>query len=178
MTDLNPIAEAEAVQTLILVIRGKRVILDADLARLYGVSTKALNQAVRRNADRFPEDFAFELTKIEKLEVVTNCDHLGNIKYSNRLPVAYTEHGALMAASVLNSAPAVQTSVFVVRAFVRMREMLPTNIEVMHKLEKIERRVDIHESDIRQIIDAIRRLTTSEISSPRRIGFRARGGVD
>jgi len=92
----------ERVETLILVIRGEKVILDADLAKLYGVSTKALNQAVRRNASRFPEDFLFSLTAQEKEEVVTNCDHLRKLKFSRTLPNAFTEHGAIMAAKVLN----------------------------------------------------------------------------
>lgn len=166
--------EVDTVQPLILSIRGRRVIVDADLARLYGVSTKALNQAVRRNADRFPGDFLFQLTKMEKMEVVTNCDHLRNIKYSNRLPMVYTEHGALMAASVLNSVLAVQTSVFVVRAFIRMRETLAANTEIVHKLQELERRVDDHDASLKTIIDAIRRLASPQPSTARKIGFRAR----
>lgn len=90
------------IQSLILEIRGQRVMIDADLARLYGVTTKALNQAVKRNMDRFPGDFMFRLTKEEK-EDIANCDHLQNIRFSRVLPYAFTEHGALMLASVLNS---------------------------------------------------------------------------
>jgi len=101
----------ERVETLILVIRGEKVILDADLAKLYGVSTKALNQAVRRNASRFPEDFLFSLTAKEKEEVVTNCDHLRRLRFSRTLPNAFTEHGAIMAANVLNSERAVEAGV-------------------------------------------------------------------
>ena len=170
--------EANSVQPLILVIRGKRVIVDTELARLYGVTTKALNQAVRRNSDRFPSDFVFELTKMEKMEVVTNCDLLRNIKYSNRLPMVYTEHGALMAASVLNSAVAVQTSVFVVRAFVRMREELALNTEVLNKLDELERRIDGHEEGIRAIVETIKHLTASPTPTPRRIGFRTNDDTD
>ena len=92
----------------ILNLRGLPVLIDADLARLYGVPTRALNQAVRRNADRFPGDFLFQLTATEKAEVITNCDHLRNLKFSKALPHAFTEHGALMAANVLNSAAAVK----------------------------------------------------------------------
>jgi len=108
------------VERCILGIRGEKVILDADLAALYGVSTKALNQAVRRNSARFPEDFAFLLTPVEKAEVVTNCDHLRRLKFSPVSPRAFTEHGALMAANILNSPRAVAMSVYVIRAFVEM----------------------------------------------------------
>ena len=100
----------------ILVVRGHRVIIDADLATLYGVTTKALNQAVRRNQDRFPDEFLFVLTKEEKLEVVTNCDHLLPLRFSRALPTAFTEHGTIMAATVLKSKRAVEMSVFMVRA--------------------------------------------------------------
>ena len=96
---LTPI---EKIESIIIKLRGRNVILDADLARLYGVSTKALNQAVKRNEARFPDDFAFIVTAEEKREVVTICDHLEKVKYSNVLPVAFTEHRAIMAASVLN----------------------------------------------------------------------------
>jgi hypothetical protein len=100
-----------AVEATILTIRGQKVILDADLARVYGVPTKALNQAVKRNADRFPEDFLFVLTEAEKTGVVTNCDHLSKLRFSPVLPSAFTEHGAIMAASVLNSPEAVRMSI-------------------------------------------------------------------
>jgi hypothetical protein len=115
-TDLVP---ARPVERCILAIRGERVILDADLDRLYGVTTKALNQAVRRNVARFPDDFTFLLTPQEKTEVVTNCDHLRSLKFSPVSPRAFTEHGALMAANILNSPRAVAMSVYVIRAFVR-----------------------------------------------------------
>src|SRR5437868_4162950 len=92
-----------AVQGRILLLRGQRIILDADLATLYGVPTKRLNEQVRRNAERFPDDFMFRLTRAEKLEVVANCDHLQSLKFSPQLPYAFTEHGAIMAATVLNS---------------------------------------------------------------------------
>jgi hypothetical protein len=94
----------ERIEQAILVIRGQRVMLDSDLAKLYGVSTKALNQGVKRNTDRFPKDFMFRLTQQEKSEVVTNCDHLSKLKFSPTMPFAFTEHGAIMVANVLNSA--------------------------------------------------------------------------
>lgn len=106
---------AKPIESLILAIRDQRVMVDADLAGLYGVETRTLNQAVKRNADRFPKDFMFRLTSGEKSEVITNCDHLRHLKYSKSLPYAFTEHGAIMAATVLNSPQAVSMSVFVVR---------------------------------------------------------------
>jgi len=115
-----------AIENRILVIRGVRVMVDADLGELYGVPTKALNQAVKRNLNRFPSDFMFRLNATEKEEVVANCDHLAGLKYSKSLPFACTEHGAIMAASVLNSPRAVEMSVFIVRAFVKLREILPS----------------------------------------------------
>jgi hypothetical protein len=124
MAKSKALVKVGKIQQRILLIRGVKVIIDADLAEAYGVTTKALNQAVRRNADRFPPDFIFPLTKEEKKEVVTNCDHLRNLKYSPFSPCAFTEHGAIMAASVLNSSKAIEVSVFVVRAFVQLREAI------------------------------------------------------
>ncbi|MDR1895808.1 MAG: ORF6N domain-containing protein [Prevotellaceae bacterium] len=146
---------------LIWTIRGEKVILDSDLARLYGVPVKRLNEQVRRNADRFPEDFVFRLLKDEfnfiKLnivqaksqpvdnkkvaEVVANCDHLQKIKFSRTTPWAFTEHGAVMAASVLNSPEAVSMSVFVVRAFVEMRNKIFANEEIIKRIAEIDQTI-------------------------------------
>lgn len=123
-----------SIEARILLLRGQKVMLDADLAELYGVETKRLNEQVRRNIERFPEDFMFRLTAEEKAEVVANCDHLAKLKYSASLPYAFTEHGALMLGNVLKSARAVEMSLRVVRAFVHLRELLaptrslPTNL--------------------------------------------------
>ncbi len=100
------------------------MILDTDLAKLYGVTTKRLNEQVKRNRERFPEDFMFQLTPEERSEVVANCDHLSKLKFSPVLPCAFTEHGAIMAASILNTPRAIETSVLVVRAFVRLRKQI------------------------------------------------------
>ncbi|MGH9427707.1 MAG: ORF6N domain-containing protein [Terriglobia bacterium] len=124
---MSIVVPRERIEQTILVIRGQRVVLDSDLAKLYGVSTKALNQAVKRNADRFPKDFMFRLTQQEKTRVVTNCDHLSKLKFSPTMPFAFTEHGAVMVANVLNSERAVEVSIYVVRAFVKLREMLGTH---------------------------------------------------
>src|SRR3990172_1168859 len=120
MTDKKSIIPTERIENWILLIRGQKVMLDADLAALYGVTTKRLNEQVKRNRGRFPEDFMFQLTEREKGEVVANCDHLKRLKFSPNLPYAFTEHGAIMLATVLNSPVAVQTSIQIVKAFVRL----------------------------------------------------------
>src|SRR5687767_27893 len=110
MSQQSDLAQIQQVEQAILLIRGQRIILDADLARVYGVSTKALNQAVKRNSNRFPRDFMFKLSAAEKDEVVTNCDHLKRLKYAKALPYAFTEHGAVMLASLLSSPTAMAAS--------------------------------------------------------------------
>ena len=149
------------IEKRILTLRGEKVILDADLAELYGVTTKALNQAVKRNTDRFPADFAFLLTDGEKAEVVANCDHLARLKFSPVLPRAFTEHGTIMAANVLNSPQAIQMSVFVIRAFVKMRAVLTDTRELAKHLAALEKeikgRLDVHEA---AIVDVLQRIMT------------------
>lgn len=162
----------ETIAQSILLLRRQRVILDADLARLYGVTTKQLNQAVKRNRDRFPEDFIFELTPEEKSELVTDCDRFNRLKHSTVCPYAFTEHGALMAASVLNSPRAVQVSVYVVRAFIRLRELLSTHAELSQKLAELESRVGSHDEQIAALMEAIRQLLAPPSTPQRRIGFR------
>jgi len=161
------------IEQRILLIRGQRVMLDADLAMLYGVPTRVLNQAVRRNLKRFPQDFMFKLTQPEKDQVITICDHLKNLKYAKALPNAFTEHGAIMVASILNTERAVQISVFVVRAFVKLREMLATHKELAHKLAKLEKKLQNHDESIQSLVVAIRQLMRPLESEPpkRRIGF-------
>ena len=153
--DIVPIAEIERG---ILLIRGRRVILDADLAALYGASTKRLNEQVKRNPERFPPDFVFRLSRTEKSEVVANCDHLRRLKFSPSLPYAFTEHGAIMAANLLHSPQAMKVSVFAVRAFVKLREMLSTHRELAVKLDELERKLQNHDHQIVALIDAIRQL--------------------
>jgi len=161
------------VERVILTIRGQRVLLDADLAALYGVSTRVLNQAVKRNQDRFPEDFMFRLTEAEKAEVITVCDHLRPLRFSPSLPHAFTEHGAIMLASVLSTPIAVQTSVHVVRAFVRLREVLATHKDLARKLEELEQKYD---AQFKVVFDAIRQLMVPPAKAPRSIGFRVEEG--
>jgi hypothetical protein len=163
------------IEQRILLIRGQRVILDADLADLYGTSTKRLNEQVKRNPGRFPEDFMFQLTEKEKAEVVAICDHLTKLKFSPVLPHAFTEHGAIMVASVLSTKRAIQVSVFVVRAFVKLREMLSTHKDLAHKLAELERKLQNHDESIRSLVVAIRQLMATPEPKPeppkRRIGF-------
>ena len=155
---LQPVLPIERIAQSILVIRGQKVMIDADLAALYGVATKRLNEQVKRNIDRFPADFMFQLNPPEKDEVVANCDHLVKLKFSKALPFAFTEHGALMAASVLNTPRAVEVSVYVVRAFVALRELLTGNKELTAKLNELAHKVDSHDQAIAGLINAMREL--------------------
>lgn len=160
------------IESIILTVRGQKVVLDADLAKLYGVPTRRLNEQVKRNADRFPEDFAFRLTGDEKLEVVTNCDHLSKLKYSPQAPMAFTEHGAIMAATILNSPQAVSMSVFVVRAFVKMREQLAASAEIVKRLAQIDHTLLEHDQVLSVIWQQIQPLLAPAPAGPKkRIGF-------
>ncbi len=130
------------IESRIQVIRGLRVMIDADLATLYGVPTKRLNEQVKRNRDRFPSDFLFQLTQDEKTEVVAHCDHLQNLKFSKALPFAFTEHGAIQAANVLASSQAVEMGIYVVRAFVQLRQALSANVDVAKRLADLEMKTE------------------------------------
>lgn len=168
----------QPIESILLTIRDRRVILAADLARIYGVKTKVLNQAVKRNHDKFPEDFMFQLSREEaeslrrsRSQSVT-LKRGQNIKY---LPYAFTEHGALMAANVLESPRAVKMSVFVVRAFIKMREQLLSRAELESRLAQIENILLSHDGQIRDLYDKIRPLLLPLPVPPgRRIGFTAR----
>lgn len=162
------------IESRILFIRGQKVIIDSDLAKLYGVTTKRLNEQVKRNKERFPLDFMFQLTYEEKIKVVANCDHLRNLKYSPNLPFAFTEHGTIMLASVLNSQRAVDASVYVVRAFVRLREVLATQKDIVQKLTELENKYEGHDEQIREIIEAINQLLLPPEKPKRQIGFQVK----
>ncbi len=165
--------QVEFIEQIIIHLRGQRVIIDRDLAALYGVETKVFNQAVRRNKNKFPKDFRFQLTKEEKTEVVTNCDHLQTLKFSPVLPYAFTEHGALMAANILNSDMANAMSVYVIRAFVRLRESLLVNSKLAAKLMNMEKRLDEHDESLMALVNTIEYLLNApaEDGKKRRIGF-------
>jgi len=161
----------ERIERSIISVRGQRVILDADLASLSGVMTARLNQQVRRNSDRFPDGFAFQLSKQEfddlKLHFATSSSGWGGRR---KPPIAFTEHGALMAANVLKSPQAVETNVQVVRTFVRLREMLVAHKDLARRLAELEQRYD---AQFKVVFDAIRQLMTPPPTSRRNIGFRA-----
>ena len=174
----NSIISDERVERCIYVIRGQKVILDADLARFYGVTTARLNQQVRRNQEKFPADFVFELTREEfanlMLQNATSSSGYGGRR---KLPLAFTEHGAIMAATVLNSPQAVRMSVLVVRAFVKMREVLANNHELTRQLAELERRLTGHDDAIRHLFTVIRQLLAPppQPDPPRKpIGFHVR----
>jgi hypothetical protein len=162
----------ERVERAILILRGHRVILDSDLAALYGVETRRLNEQVRRNEARFPEDFAFQLTPEEldnlKSQFATSSGQWGGRR---KLPFAFTEHGALMAASVLNSPKAVEMSILVVRAFVRLRQILASNRQLAAKLNELERKIAAHDKNIVALFQAVRSLMAVPEKPKRRIGF-------
>jgi hypothetical protein len=158
----------ERIERTILFLRGQKVMIDADLAVLFGIPTKALRQAVKRNPNRFPADFIFELTEGEKTEVVTNCDHLSKLKFSPYLPYAFTEHGVLMLANVLNSTRAVEASVQIVRTFVRLREMLASHKDLARRLEEMEKKYD---QQFTVVFEAIKQLLAPPANPKRPIGF-------
>ena len=170
------------IESRILVVRDHKVIIDADLPLLYGVPTKALNQAIKRNAERFPADFMFALTPVEKAEVVTACDHLAKLKFSKTLPFAFTEHGAIQAANVLNSARAVEMGIYVVRAFVRLKQASASHADLAKRLVELEGKTESlalsHDTfsrntrhQLKQVFDALRELMTPPDPPKRPIGF-------
>jgi hypothetical protein len=171
------LASAIEIEPLIHVVRGRRVMLDSDLAAIYGVSTKRLNEQVKRNSDRFPSDFAFQLTieeagslKSEPIRSQFATASRRNVRYR---PWAFTEHGAIMLASVLSTPLAMEASVRVVRAFVHLREMLASNKELAVKLAELERRLGAHDHAIKTLFDAIKQLLEPAPSEGKRreIGF-------
>ena len=160
-------------------LRGRKVLLDAELAALYGVTTKRLNEQVRRNRERFPTDFMFELTAQEAAALRSQFATLksGRGQHRKYLPYAFTEHGAIMAASVLNSPCALEMSVYVVRAFVQLREILASNHELAKRLDQLEagiqKKLTAHDDAIAAILSAIRELMNPPAPSRRPIGFTA-----
>jgi hypothetical protein len=165
----------ERIEQLIVLIRGHKVMLDSDLARLDGVTTTRLNQQVRRNPDRFPLDFMFQLTTDEfahlMLQNATSSSGYGGRR---KRPYAFTEHGAIMLASVLNSPVAVRARLQVVRAFVRLRQLLASDQELARKLAELEQRVAGHDEHIQSLFEAIRRLMAPPTTERKRIGFEVR----
>ena len=160
----------EKIDRSILLIRSQKVMLDADLAVIYGISTSRLNEQVKRNKERFPDDFMFQLSEDEKAEVIANCDHLEKLKFSRTNPYAFTEHGTIMLASVLNTPTAIQASVLIVRAFVKLREILSANKDLERKLFDLESKYD---KQFTLVFQAIRELMHQETTAKERpkIGY-------
>jgi hypothetical protein len=163
----------QRIEQAIFLVSGQRVILDTDLAALYGVPVKRLNEQVRRNAARFPADFAFELTREEYDSLRSQIATLkaGRGQHAKYLPRAFTEHGALMAASVLSSAKAIEMSVLVIRAFVRLRSLLSAHRQLAGRLEEMERRYAGHDKQIAALFGALRELMAAPAKPTKRIGF-------
>ncbi len=170
-SDISSLIEPAHVEQAVLLIRGHRVMLDRDLAALYGVETKNLNRAVQRNLDRFPADFMFQLTADEANASRFQFGTLKrgqNIKY---LPYAFTQEGVAMLSSVLRSSRAVQVNIAIMRVFVRLRETLALHKELAHKLAELERKIEGHDANIRTLFDAIRQLMRPPAKPGREIGF-------
>lgn len=174
MGDKKALVPAEVIAGKILFLRGEKVLLDRDLAELYGVKTRVLKQAVRRNKKRFPEDFMFELTKQEFEDwrsqfVISNSDKMG-LRYR---PMAFTEQGVAMLSSVLKSDRAIEVNISIMRVFVQLRKMISSNEELARKLKELEERLEKHDEDIGLIFEAMKELMTLPDTPPKKIGFEA-----
>ena len=167
----KPAVSVQRIEGLIYLIRDQRVMLDRDLADLYGVKTKVLKQAVRRNIKRFPDDFLFELTEEEKNALRSQIVTLKRGQHSKYLPFAFTEQGVAMLSTVLNSERAIEVNIEIMRAFVRVREMLGAQKDLAAKLKELENRIQDHDESIEAIFEAIRQLMTPPEKPKKRIGF-------
>lgn len=169
---MSDIVLSERIERAILLVRGQKVILDTELARLYGVAVGRLNEAVKRNIERFPGDFMFQLSFQElrglRSQIAISNKGRGGRRY---MPYAFTEHGAIMAANVINTQRAIEVSVYVVRAFVKLRTVLSTNKTLADKLAELERKLASHDEHIGSLFEAIRQLMAPEKVPQRRIGF-------
>ena len=171
MDNLKNDLATETVVSRIYIVRNQRVMLDSDLAELYGVPTRVFNQAVKRNIDRFPADFMFQLTDTEHDSLrsrIVISNQRGGCRY---LPYAFTEHGAIMAATILNSQRAIEMRVFIVRAFIQLRDLLSSHKQLSSSLDDLERKLASHDRDITMIVNAIRNLITPPSQKKRQIGF-------
>jgi len=176
----------EYVERRIVELRGRRVLIDFDLAALYGVETRRLNEQVKRNSARFPDDFVFQVTEEEKAKVIAECDHLSRLRFSPHLPLAFTEHGALMCSwlpvgqlgrSLRLLLPEVVlpcgslVSVFIVRAFVRLRSIYASHIELTKRLDELDAKVGQHDVALRSVVEAIRQLMSPPATGRPPIGY-------
>src|SRR3989338_3670304 len=163
----------EKIESRILFLRGKKVMLDVDLAELYKVKTKVLNQAVKRNLKRFPIDFMFQLTKNEMDELVTNCDRFKNLKHSTSYSFAFTEQGVAMLSSILNSERAILVNIQIIRTFTKLRELLATNTKLRIKIEKMEKKYNYQLKEVFEILKQLLKKEKPKEEKPKtQIGFR------
>ncbi len=172
---MNNLTPEELIERRIFLIRGQKVMLDRDLAELYGVETKYLNRQVKRNIARFPDEFMFRLNKTEVNELVTNWHRFDNLKHSVFFPYAFTEHGVAMLSSVLKSKRAIKLSIVIINTFVKLRQFLSTHKELTQKLNELERKVVNHDSDIKGLFEMIHKLIQSPRKTKKRIGFDLKG---
>ena len=170
---MGELIRQEIIEQKIFVVRGHKVMVDRDLAELYGVETKYLNRQVRRNKLRFPSEFMFQLNKKEKNELVTICHRFETMKHSTMLPYVFTEHGVAMLASVLNSERAIKIGIIIVKTFVKLRQILSNQKDFSFKLRELEKRIEQHDADIEAILTAIKQLLEPpSVKEKKIIGFR------
>ena len=164
----------EFIMSKILLIRNQKVMIDSDLAGLYGVPTKRLNEQVKRNIKRFPENFMFQLTKDEKEQLVANCDHLEKLKFSSTLPYVFTEHGTMMLGNVLNSDRAIEFSIKIVETFIKMRELLTDNLSLKLEIEDIKKKLNNHDKNIELVFSYLDEMMEKQENKIERnqIGFK------
>ena len=162
----------ELIASRILLIRNQKVMIDSDIAELYGVTTTRLNEQVKRNKTRFPSNFMFELTKEEKKEVIANCDHLEKLKFSPVLPKAFTEHGIMMIANVLTSERAIKVSIQIIEIFIKMREILTDNLSVKLEIEEIKKRLTSHSKNIELVFNYLDELIEKKEKPRTKIGYK------
>jgi len=165
MTNIVPV---ESIARMIFSLRGEKVMIDRHLAEMYGVETRILNQAVKRNSKRFPAEFMFQLSREERDEVITICDDLKPLKFARTMPFAFTEHGVAMLSSVLNSERAILVNIEIIKAFVRLRRLLVQHKDLKEKIEELESKYD---AQFRVVFEAIRQLLAEEERPKRKIGF-------
>jgi hypothetical protein len=166
------IIPAESIMNKILLIRGKKVMISNDLAELFGVTTKRLNEQVKRNIKRFPENFMFQLTEQEKDKVIANCDHLQKLKYSPYLPFVFSELWKVMLANILNSDRAIQVSIRIVEIYIKMRELVLSNSELLLKVEELEKRIGDQDEKIVVIFKYLKKLLEYQDKPRKKIGFK------
>jgi len=169
---MSEILSIEVIQSKIFIIRDVKVMLDRNLADLYGVKVYRLNEQVKRNKKRFPPDFIFQLTKKEKNELIANCDRFESLKHSTTNPYAFAEQGVAMLSSVLNSERAISVNIQIMRAFTQLRKLLSSQEKILNRIDELERKYLEHDAEIHNIFEVIRQLITEDKKPKRKIGFK------